>query len=108
MDIGMYTIYLFCCSNKEVPIQFFSPKKRIKPGVPPISILISIGDKALSRLIHNAKEYSYIEGIKVSSVEEITQTLFVDDVCFFGKGSITNLMDFASQLDNYEKKKWVW
>ena len=40
-----------------------------------------------------------IKGIKVSSIEEFTHTLFVDDVLVFGEGTIINIEDFSSLID---------
>ena len=39
----------------------------------------------------------------MSSMEEITHTLFVDDVLLFGKGSEENLRVYASLLDKYKR-----
>ena len=58
---------------------------------------------ALSRLIHNAKREGKIEGVKVSRSEEITHTLFVDDVFLFGIGVEEKLREYASLIDKYKK-----
>ena len=43
-----------------------------------------------------AKREGKIEGVKVSSEEEVTHTLFVDDVMLFGVGTKENIKEFAA------------
>ena len=38
----------------------------------------------------------------MSNYEEVTHTLFVDDVLIFGEGSIINIEAFASLIDKYK------
>ena len=54
-------------------------------------------------MIHNAKENRVIKGIKVFNTEEVTRTLFVDDVLVFGEGTIRNLEAFVSLIDKYKR-----
>ena len=56
----------------------------------------------MSRIIHKAKADGAIKGIKVST-EEVTHTLFVDDVLLFGEGSIKNLEAFLTLIDKYKR-----
>ena len=39
----------------------------------------------------------------MSTSEEVTHTLFVDDVLIFGEGSIRNIEAFASLIDKYKR-----
>ena len=50
-----------------------------------------------------AKREGKIEGVKVSSEEEVTHTLFVDDVLLFGVGTKENLKEFAAIIEKYKK-----
>ena len=49
------------------------------------------------------KREGNIEGVKVSSEEEVTHTLFVDDVLLFGVGTKENLKEFAALIEKYKK-----
>ena len=49
------------------------------------------------------KKNRVIKGIKVSNSEEVTHTLFVNDVLVFGEGSIINLEAFDSLIDKYKR-----
>ena len=59
--------------------------------------------EALSRIILKAKPEGVIKGIKVSDTEEVTHTLFIDDVLLFGEGSVCNLEALLALIDNYRK-----
>ena len=58
---------------------------------------------ALNRLVLKAKREGKIEGVKVSSEEELTHTLFVDDVLIFGVGTKDNVKEFAALIEKYKK-----
>ena len=62
---------------------------------------------ALSRLILKARREGKIEGVKVSRSEEITHTLFVDDVLLFRIGAEDNLKEYASLIEKYKKATWM-
>ena len=44
-----------------------------------------------------------IIGVKVSGIEEVTHTLFVDDVLLFGIGEEENLTEYATLTEKYMK-----
>ena len=54
-------------------------------------------------IIHKAKSDGAIKCIKVLAAEEVTHTLFVDDVLLFGEGSIRNLEAFLALIDKYSR-----
>ena len=78
------------------PYSFFIPTRGIQQGFSLSPFVFLLVEEALSRLIHNAKREEKIEGVKVSSLEEFTHTLFVDDVLFFGTGVEENIREYAS------------
>ena len=100
-----HTINIFSGVYKWVPIQFFFPSRGLRKGFPLSPFLFLLVAEALSRLIHNAKEIREIEGIKVSNLEEVTRTLFVDDVLGFGKGTIMEkyLPIQRRQISNFQR-----
>ena len=99
------TVNVFCSVYKRVPIQFFFPSRRLRKGCPLSPFLFLLVAEALSRLIHNAKEIRKIQGINVSNLEEVTRTLFVDDVLGFGKGTIMEkyLPIQRRQISNFQR-----
>ena len=58
---------------------------------------------ALSRLILKARAEGRIIGVKVSRSEEVTQTLFVDDVLLFGLGEEENMKEYATLTEKRRK-----
>ena len=50
-------------------------------------------------IIQKDKLDGAIKGIKATSTEKVTHTLFVDDVLLFGEGSIRNLEAFLALID---------
>ena len=103
MDNGMFTVYLFCCHDQWSTIQFFKPTRGLRQGCPLSPFIFLLVAEALSRIIHKSKEDGAIKGIKVSTTEEVTHTLFVDDVLLFGEGSISNLEAFLALIDKYRR-----
>ena len=85
------------------PTSFFRPSRRIRQRfhLSPFPFLL-VAD-ALSRLILHAKNCKRIEGVKVSSTEEITHTLFIDDILIFGSGTKVNMIAFKSLIDLYQR-----
>ena len=81
------------------PSNFFHSSRGLRKGCPLSPFIFVLAAEALSRTIHNAKENEMIKGIKVSSTEEFTHTLFVDDFLVFGEGTIRNIEDFSSLID---------
>ena len=86
---------------------FFRPTRGIGKGCPLSPFLFILVIEALSRLIHNTESDRTIVGVKVSNIEEITHTLFVDDVLLFGKGLEENLRVYTSLLDKYKRATWM-
>ena len=74
----------FSILNNWSPSYFFCPIRGIRHRFPLSPFIFLLVTKELSRIIHNAKENKEIKGIKVSNYEEVTRTLFVDDVLVFG------------------------
>ena len=62
------------------PSGFFRPTRGIRQGCPLSPFIFSLVADALSRLILKARREGKITGVKVSRSEEVTHTLFVDDV----------------------------
>ena len=91
---------LFCLLKSTICIYAV-----LRKGCPLSPFLFLLVAEALSRLIHNAKEIRKIEGIKVSNLEEVTHTLFVDDVLGFGKGTIMEkyLPIQRRQIGNFQR-----
>ena len=85
------------------PSTFFRPTRGIRQGFPLSPFIFLLVVDALSRLILKAKEEGNNEGVKVSSEEEVTHTLFVDDVLFFGVGTKENPKEFAALIEKYKK-----
>ena len=85
------------------PTNFFLPTMGIRQGSPLSPFIFLLVVEELSRIIHNAKENREIKGIKVSTCEEVTHTLFVDDVLIFGEASIRNIDAFSSLIDKYKR-----
>ena len=85
------------------PSNFFRPYRGLRDGCPLSPFIFLLVVEVLSQIIHNAKESRNIKGIKVSSSEEVTHTLFVDDVLVFGEGTIKNIQAFISLIDKYKK-----
>ena len=54
-------------------------------------------------MILKTKREGKIEGVKVSSEEEVAHTLFVDDVLLFGVGTKENPKEFAALIKKYKK-----
>ena len=50
-----------------------------------------------------AKREGKVEGVNVSSEEEVTHTLFVDDVLLFGGGIEENVKVFAYLIEKYKR-----
>ena len=82
---------------------FFRPTRGLRQGCPLSPFLFLLVAEALSRIIHKAKLDGAIKGIKVSTTEEVTHTLFVDDVLLFGEGTIKNLEAFLDLIDKYSR-----
>ena len=85
------------------PSAFFKPTREIRQGFPLSPFIVLLVADALSRLILKEKREGKIEGVKVSSEEEVTHTLFVDDVLFFGVGTKENPKEFAALIEKYKK-----
>ena len=81
------------------PSNFFHSSRGLRKGCPLSPFIFVLVAEELSKPIHNAKENEMIKGIKVSSTEEFTHTLFVDDFLVFGEGTIINIEDFSSLID---------
>ena len=101
--MGCVTSTSFTVLINGTPSSFFRPLRGLTQGCPLSPFIFLLVAEALSRIIHNVKENMLIKGIKVSSTEEVTHTLFVDDVLVFGEGTIRNLEAFASLIDKYKK-----
>ena len=85
------------------PSNFFRPTRGLRQGCPLSPFIFLLVAEALSRIIHKAKSEGAIKGIKVSDTEEVTHSLFVDDVLLFGEGNIRNLEAFIALIDKYRK-----
>ena len=70
------------------------------PSIPFIFLLV---DDALSRVILKEKREANIEGFRVRGEEEVTHTLFVDDVLLFDVVTKENLKEFATLIEKYKK-----
>ena len=86
------------------PSAFFRPTRGIRQVCPLLTFIFLIVADALSRLVLKAKREGKIEGVKVSSEEEVTHTLFVDDVLLFGEGTKYNAKEFATLIEKYKKE----
>ena len=58
---------------------------------------------SLSRLILKARREGRITIVKVPRSEEVTHTLFLDDVLLFGIGDEENLKEYAILIEKYTK-----
>ena len=83
--------------------KFFRPTRGLRQGCPLSPFIFLLVAEALSRIIHKAKADGVIKGIKVSTTEEVTHTLFVDDVLLFGERSIKNLEAFLALIDKHRR-----
>ena len=80
---------------------FFRPSRGLRQGCPLSAFLFLLVAEALSRIIHKAKSDGAIKGIKVLTAEEVTHTLFVDNVLLFGEVSLRNIEAFLALIDKY-------
>ena len=69
------------------PYGFFRPTRGIRHGFPLTPFTFLLVADGLSRLILEAKREGNIAGVKVLRMEEVTHTLFVDDVLLFRVGT---------------------
>ena len=101
MDNGMLAIHFLCSHNQWVCFQFLQAIKRAKTRIPSLTLPFPIGGRG-PKHDHSQSQIRWgNKGIKVSATEEVTHTLFVDDVLLFGEGSIRNLEDFLALIDKY-------
>lgn len=81
------------------PSDFFKSSKGLQQGCPLSPLLFLLTIEGLSRLILLAKQDGSISGIKITEQVLVTHTLFVDDVMFFGPGSISEWLCYKNILD---------
>ena len=77
------------------PSAFFRPTRGIRWGCPLSPFIFLLVADALSILILKARDEGRITGVKVSRIEEVTHTLFVDDVLLFGIGEEENMKEYV-------------
>ena len=85
------------------PSVFFIPTRGIRKGCPLSLFIFNLVANALSRLILKARNEGMVTGVKVRT-EEVTHTLFVDDVFLFGIGEEENMKDYAILIEKYKKE----
>ena len=85
------------------PSGFFRPARGNRKGCLLSPFIFLLVADALSRLILKARREEKTEGVKVSGLEEITHTLFVDDVLLFRIGEEDNLKEFATLIKKHKK-----
>ena len=93
----------FAVLTNGSPSGFFRPTRGIRQGCPLSPFIFLLVADALSRLILKARREGRITGLKVSRTEEVTHTLFVDDVLLFGIGEEENLKEYAVLIEKYKK-----
>ena len=110
MDMEMVEWIMGCIQSTSFiglingsPSAFFRPTRGIRRGFPLSPFIFLLVVDALSRLILKENRESKFEGVKVSSEEEVTHTLFVDDVLLFGVGTKENLKEFVALIEKYKK-----
>ena len=83
------------------PSSFFTATRGIKQGCPLSPLLFILVIEGLSLFIKDAKAKGKIRGIKISDSLYLTHLLFVDDVIFFGNGTVMEWMAFDVLLETF-------
>ena len=85
------------------PSSFFIASIGLRQGCPLYTFLFLLIADALSKLIYHAKRVGSYKGIMVTSSNELSHILFVDDVVMMGEGTWEKFRGVEQILDLYKK-----
>ena len=90
-----------------IPTNLFKRTRGIKQECRLSPLLFLLIVEGLSRLINKANNEDTIKGLEVSTHHNLTHSLFVDDVLFFGNGTLNEWTEYLAMISLFYKASCI-